>query len=220
MKTEYTLFKKYSNPKQANEVNELLIKNGIITRLGDDVSSIDSVIIGGNDMLNHIEISIKQSDFEKAHGIIKKYYQVNLDEVDKDYYLLKFSDEELFNVLLKPDEWGNIDQTLAKQILENRGNSIDDKLLTSLKKQRMTDLAKPDENQKIWIILGYVLAFLGGVLGIIIGYSLMSSKKTVPNGKRVYSYNENDRKHGKIIFIIGIIMIVLTASVKLMELLN
>jgi len=70
----------------------------------------------------------------------------------------------------------------------------------------------------VWIIVGYFLAVIGGLLGIIIGYLLMSSKKTLPNGVRVYSYNDNDRKHGKVIFIIGIIVIVISASIKIFDL--
>lgn len=218
MKTEYSVFKKYSNLDQAKEIQELLERNDIITNIGDNVGSLDATIIGGNQMLNQIEIRIKQSDFEKANRLLDAYFQVTLDKIDKDYYLLEFSDKELYDILLKPDEWGNIDYILAKQLLEKRGKSIDNEMLNSLKEQRINDLAKPDENQTVWIIVGYFLALIGGLLGIIIGYLLMSSKKTLPNGVQVYSYNAKDRKHGKVIFIIGIIVIAVSASIKIFDL--
>ena len=44
--------------------------------------------------------------------------------------------------------------------------------------------------------MGYFFTIIGGLLGIFIGYSLFTVKKTLPNGKKVYSYSENDRKHG------------------------
>ena len=70
----------------------------------------------------------------------------------------------------------------------------------------MKALAKPEESQKSWIIAVYLFSFLGGGVGVIIGYSLWSSKKTLPNGERIYSYKSEDRKHGKNIFIIGLIV--------------
>ena len=72
--------------------------------------------------------------------------------------------------------------------------------------QRLEERAQPAENQKQWIIAGYIFACLGGLLGIIIGYYLWTSKKTLPNGQKVPSYTESDRKHGKYIFYIGLIV--------------
>jgi len=79
-------------------------------------------------------------------------------------------------------------------------------LLNSLKNERLKHLAKPEENQKPWIIAGYLFSILGGFLGLIIGYFLWTAKKTLPNGKKVYSYSKKDRKHGKYIFYIGLLV--------------
>ncbi len=129
-----------------------------------------------------------------------------INEVDRDYYLFEFTDEELYEILLKSDEWSAFDYSLAQQILTDRGKSIDKNLLNSLKNERLKDLAKPEGNQKPWIIGGYTFAILGGFLGLIIGYFLWTSKKTLPNGQKVYSYSVNDRKHGKYIFYISLII--------------
>ncbi|MBL4745664.1 MAG: hypothetical protein JKY08_04790 [Flavobacteriaceae bacterium] len=118
-------------------------------------------------------------------------------------YLLQFTNEELYEILLKSDEWGDFDYSLAQKILIQRGKSIDHELLAALKKERIKDLSKPEENQKPWIIAGYIFAILGGFLGLIIGYSLMTSKKTLPDGQRINSYAEKDRKQGKYILIIS-----------------
>ena len=90
---------------------------------------------------------------------------------------MEFTDEELYDVLLKSDEWNKFDYTLAQKLLSDRGKSIDEELLNSLKKQRLEDLAKPDEGQKPWIIAGYFLALLGGFIGLIIGLFSMDRKK-------------------------------------------
>ena len=111
----------------------------------------------------------------------------------------------MYEILLKADEWNEFDYKLAQKILVQRGKSVDTELLKALKKQRIELLAKPEENQKSWIVAGYIFATLGGLLGIFIGYSLWTSKKSLPNGQKVYSYNEKDRTHGKNIFYIGLI---------------
>ena len=90
-------------------------------------------------------------------------------------------------------------------------------MLASLKKERLNILSKPEENQRPWIIAGYLFSFLGGGIGIVIGYSLWTSKKTLPNGERIYSYNNADRKQGKTIFIIGLIVFPLALIVKILD---
>ncbi len=216
MKTEFSVFKKFSDLNQAKEIQTLLETNKIDTVIGNNAGYLPTAIVGGNEMLNQIEIKIKQSDFDKANKILNEHFQITLDEIDKNYYLLQFSDKELYEILLKPDEWGNVDYILAKQLLEKRGKSIDNEMLEALKEQRIIDLAKPEENQTSWIIAGYFFAITGGLVGIIIGYSLMNSKKILPNGIQVYSYNHNDRKHGKNIFYIGIIVIILFTFIKIL----
>lgn len=94
---------------------------------------------------------------------------------------------------------------------------MDTEMLATLKNERLKILSKPEENQKPWIIAGYLFAFLGGGIGIIIGYSLWKSKKTLPNGDRIYSYSSEDRKNGKRIFLISIIIFPLALILKILS---
>ena len=128
-----------------------------------------------------------------------------IDSVDKDYYLFNFTDLELMEVITKRDEWGHLDFILAQKILKERGKEIKPEVVELLKKQRLEELAKPEENQKAWIYAGYITAVLGGFLGIFIGWHLSTYKKTLPNGDRVYGHSQSDRKHGNRILIIGVI---------------
>ena len=130
--------------------------------------------------------------------------------------MFEFTNEELYEVLLKSDEWNAFDYSLAQKILIQKGKSIDKELLNTLKNERLKDLAKPEGNQKPWIISGYIFSILGGFLGLIIGYSLWTSKKTLPNGQKVNSYSENDRMHGKYIFYIGLIIAPIALILKVL----
>ena len=205
MTENYSIFKKFPTLEQANELKELLKENGIESLLADNIPPVD-VTFSGNTLQNEFEVRIKQSDFKKAEEILEKNAENLIDQVDKDHYLFEFTDEELYEILLKSDEWNAFDYTLAQKILKKRGKSVDKELLNSLKNERLKDLAKPEENQRPWIIAGYIFSLLGGFLGLIIGYFLWTSKKTLPNGQKVYSYSANDRKHGKYIFYIGLII--------------
>ena len=218
MNENLTVFRKFPTLIQAQELETLLNENNIKTVLADNIAPVD-VTFSGNTLLNQYEIKIDSSDFEKAEAVLEKDAENILDNIDQDYYLLSFTDEELYEVLLKSDEWNIFDYKLAQKILINRGKTIDPEMLASFKKERLKILAKPEENQKPWIIAGYLFSILGGGIGIVIGYSLWTSKKTLPNGERIYSYNDLDREHGKMIFIIGLIIFPLVLIIKIFKLL-
>jgi len=217
MVENYSIFRKFPTLEQAKEIEFMLNEKGIETVLANNIPPVD-ITFSGNTLQNEIEIRIKQSDFKSAEDILEKNAEKIIDQIDKDYYLFEFTNEELYEILLKSDEWSSFDYTLSQKILEQRGKSIDKDLLTSLKNERIKELAKPEGNQKPWILCGYAFSILGGFLGLIIGYFLWTSKKTLPNGQKVYSYSENDRKQGKYIFFIGLIIAPIVLIIKVITL--
>ncbi len=72
----------------------------------------------------------------------------------------------------------------------------------------------PKSASKGLITAGYIFAILGGYIGLAIGYTLFLGKNKEENGKKIHVYDSNSRKHGKIIFIIGIIMAVIGITIK------
>ncbi|RZJ49712.1 MAG: hypothetical protein EOO44_17795 [Flavobacterium sp.] len=165
-------------------------------------------------------IKIKKEDFEKVNKIIESKSEIELDEVNKDYYLLSFSDDELIEVISKSDEWNKFDVSLAKKLLKERGQEITPEKIEEIKKQRIAELSKPEASQKGYIILGYITAFLGGLLGIFVGWHLLTYKKTLPDGNKVYAYSEEDRKQGNRILIIGLVFFVFWFTVQMVFKLN
>lgn len=61
-------------------------------------------------------------------------------------------------------------------------------------------------------VIGAYVVVYGGVIALLIGLSLWKFKKTLPNGNRVYRFLPVDRRHGKILFILGIIAILSLAT--------
>jgi len=217
MNQSYAVFKKFPDFDQAKEVSEFLTKNGIPTILGDNVPPVD-ITFSGNTIQHQIEIRIQQKDFEKAQELLEKQAKILTENIEEDYYLLDFTNEELYEILLNADEWNEFDYVLAQKLLTERGKPISKELLDTLKAERIKKLAKPDEGQTFWIVLGYIFSILGGFVGIIIGYFLMTSKKTLPNGQKVYSYKKTDRTHGTYIFYLGIITVPVLLIYKVFDL--
>ena len=212
----FIAFRTFPTLNQAKELEALLNKNNIKNVLADNIAPVD-ITFSGSTVKNQYEIQIYSADFEKAETILEKEIENTLDQIDDDYYLLSFTNEELYEVILNSDEWNIFDYKLAQKILANRGKTMDTEMLATLKNERLKILSKPEENQKPWIIAGYLFAFLGGGIGIIIGYSLWKSKKTLPNGDRIYSYSSEDRKNGKRIFLISIIIFPLALILKILS---
>jgi hypothetical protein len=158
-----------------------------------------------NPLDNEYSIKVKKEDFEKASEVLKEQAERQIDNIEKDHYLFGFNDQELMEIVTKRDEWSEADYLLALKILKGRGKDINKEEENRIKEQRKQELAKPEPSQQSWIIVGYILAIFGGILGLCLGWYLSSFKKTLPDGTKVYAYNEQDRKHGKIILILSII---------------
>jgi hypothetical protein len=208
MNSIYLTFQKYQDPELAKEIARLLHENKIEFEIEDHNQFFDPSF-ANNKVDPNIILKLKPEDFKRADYILHKYYAQQLDSVDKEYYLFDFSDDELEEIISKPDEWGKFDYQLAQRILKERGKEVNPNEIEYLKIQRINDLSKPEATSKFWIILGYVSAILGGVLGFIIGWVLAHFKKTLPNGQRVYNYVESVRKHGKIIFYLSFVGLIL-----------
>ncbi|MNK06567.1 hypothetical protein D3C87_244660 [compost metagenome] len=216
MAEHYVTFKKFPDASQAKGLQQFLIENGIECLFVDDSPRLGSSF--SSDLLKEYEIQMHPDNFEKANTLLEEHAENFLKDVPEDYYLFTFTDEELHDVVLKHDEWSEFDYMLARKLLDERGKTIDEAHIKDLRAQRIADLAKPEGNQQSWVIMGYVFSLLGGFFGIITGYVLWSSKKTLPNGEMVPTYSETDRMHGKNILILGIIVLVVVVLVKVLKL--
>ena len=213
---EFSIYKKFYEKERADSLSKILADNGIASEMTEDGENLDS-LYGDKQFSRQFFVKIKQSDFEQANAILLKLNESELETVDKDHYLFGFADEELFEILSKPDEWNEFDFLLAKKILKERGKEINTETVDLLKKQRIKELATPEGSQRNWIYAGYVLALFGGLLGIFIGWHLSSFKKTLPNGQRVYAYTEQDRRGGTRLLIVSTVMFLLWLIARLVN---
>lgn len=205
---DFLTYQTFSNEDDAKALVALLEDHNITCVLKDTSVAFDQTF-SNNDLNKVFDVKLKRSDFEIADKLQFEESASQLNNIGSDYYLFEFSNEELKEVLMKNDEWSKLDYLLAQKILRERGLEVSKEYLHALNEQRATELAKPEESEKVWIIAGYVFAALGGLLGIFIGFHLLTHKKTLRNGERVYTYSTSDRRHGSrilttaVIFFIG-----------------
>lgn len=212
---QFVTFQKFNDQGAALELGILLRENQIEYLFEDTSASFDPFFTH-NELAKEFRIKLQKKDFEKADSLLQIIYSKQIESVDKDYYLMDFTDIELMEIVTKRDEWGQFDFLLAQKLLKERGKEIKPEVVELLKTQRINELAKPEENQTTWIYAGYITAFLSGFLGFFIGWHLSSHKKTLPNGDRVYSFTPSDRKHGNRILIIGAVSFVFWVTLRIL----
>ena len=216
MKEEFLIFEKFNNQNLAINFGKLLEENKI-EYLIENISVKFDPILSNNEFGKEFCVKLKKTDFEKADNILSEKSKTEKNEVQKDYYLFSFSDEQLIDVIVKSDEWNKFDVELARKLLNEKGKEITEQEIKEIKKQRIIELSKPEEGQNIYIIIGYICAILGGLLGLFIGWHLLTYKKTLPNGSQVYAYSENDRKQGNRIVILGGISMILWILYRILK---
>ncbi len=207
MEETYLTFKKFNDIGLATQIGEQLKANQIEFIIEDNNQFFD-VTFANNNFQSNINLKIKSKDFHSAKKILNDYYKEAIKSVDEDYYLFEFSNQELFDIISKPGEWGEFDYQLAEKILSDRNCDITPEKIEMIAENQINELSEKEKVKKYSIYEGYFYALLGGFLAIIFGYNLAYSKKTIPNGKQIYTYEDSARKHGERIFFIGIVSLI------------
>ncbi len=219
MEPEFITYQKFNDIELANELIGVLSENNIPYTTEEEAPVFDPSF-SFREIVTEYAVKINAADFERVNQLLAESEKDNVNNADKDYYLFTFTDAELMEVITKADEWSAFDNQLAQKIMADRGKSITDEQISRIKEERIEELKKPDAPQTSWIIIGYISAFLGGLIGIFIGWYLASYKKTLPDGQKVYGYTEHDRKQGQRIFFIGIVVLCIGVIMKVMAIYN
>jgi hypothetical protein len=218
MSEQFLPFQSFSDIELAKLLSEKLSDNKIEPQLEKAAHILDSNILGTSSSPD-FTIKLRSEDFIRAHQSLEEYYKKQIDDIEPDYYLFDFSNDELKEIIAKPDEWNPLDYQLSQKILADRGVFIDSNKIQTLKAERKKELSKPEKPGSIFIIIGYFFCFTGLVailtiltggeknyfptsllLSVFFGHHLINYKKTLPDGQLVYSYGESDRWHGRVIF--------------------
>jgi hypothetical protein len=213
MATDFVTFQRFNDKVAALALAETFKGNNFEVELEDASANFD-VTFANNEIDKDFRVKLKPEDFERANIFLQQVAAKDLADIDPNYYIFDFSDEELKEIIEKQDEWNSLDFLLAQKILRERGVKVNIEQIQTLKAKRIEELSEPEKSPKLLIVSGYVLAFIGGLLAIVIGAYLRNHKKTLPNGERVFGYAIADRAHGERILILGILGLIISAVIQ------
>jgi hypothetical protein len=207
--SEFRDFQTYASAEAAQPLLAALAQQGLDYRTSVDNGQLAfDPSFANNRLISKFIVKLRLADFERGSQVLETLNADALSQVSSGHYLFKFSDEELFDIVMKPDEWSAFDVTLATQLLRQRGRDISPDTLRLLRQHRVAELAQPDQEHRAWVAGGYIMARLGGLFGVMIGYQLYFHRKQLPDGRRVYAYSAADRVHGLRILVLAAVSLV------------
>lgn len=226
MSESFLPFHSFADSAIAEEFAAILGEAGIKFQIEKEPTILGREWIGSSSDPDII-IKISPDDFEAAHLCLQNYFDSHVNEIGKDYFLFSFTNEELSDILRKPDEWGDLNYRLAQKLLAERGLKTDIATVQKMRKERIEELAKPDKTDWSGIRVGYLFLAAGlflllvtevgfvyspfcFIIGLFIGRHLAYNKKILPDGSRVLAYNDESRKHGKIIIATSFVLLCIT----------
>jgi hypothetical protein len=207
--SRYASYEKFFTVEQAEPILDILKENGIPYEFAAiNEKFVDPLLAGGGPAYEH-EVKIPADQFETANRLMREKVQINLNEIDPDYYLFTFDENELIGVLKDPDEWGHLDYVIARKILEIRGIQFSADELDAFWKSKMQKLAQPAKGGTLGKWGGYSLSVGFCFIGMVTGLIYWTSTKTLPNGSRYYIYDKETRKLGKnMVYISSLLMLI------------
>jgi hypothetical protein len=142
-------------------------------------------------------LNIRKEDQLKAEPMLFNYYGEQIKQLDPDYYLFDFTNEELQAIIQNPFDWGWFDHFMAKHLLMQRGAAITEEQVNQVIEEKLAKLSAVKKEHALKIIAGYILAIAFPPVGIGIGLSIKYHRQVLPNGQEVYLNTEKCRIHGK-----------------------
>lgn len=210
---EFVPFQSFFTEEEAAPIIKTLEEKGIEYKVEKLKELLDPTITG-HIVQHKIFLLLQSHDFSKANEALDDAIIKNISLLENDYYLFGFSNNELLEIIHKPDEWSRQDFLIARKILNDRGINIDDIAINSIKKERIRELGVQERGDIFWIAIGYLIAIIGGLLSLVIALPFVLSRKTLPDGRRMFIYDTVTRRHGRNMLIIAGVVILLSLFVN------
>lgn len=221
MTNEVIAFQEFPDEISAQEFASKLAAANIDYKIAKIPPLLDRIYIGHSSMSSTV-VKIREADFVRAREVMTAYYEDLVKDIERDYYLFDFSTQELKDIVSKPDEWGPFDYQLAKKILAERNETVNTDSIPEILRERKAKLSEPDSADTglyiaawFFIVWGILSIFYNRIdlmpymmlvsfMSFVIGIRIYQGKKTLPDGERVWTFKESDRKHGMIIMYLGL----------------
>ncbi|MGQ3012958.1 MAG: hypothetical protein ACT6QS_04595 [Flavobacteriales bacterium] len=215
MSDTYRVFRKFPQQEQALELQQMLLQKGIESVIDEDSFLVDITFTNPEQQQKEFFVKLAPEYFPVAETLLTEIALQELPLIPKDYYLYDFDDSDLQDIIKNPQEWSKTDYLLAKQILQERSFSATD--IEMAEKQVIAERETP-KNGGLLIPTGYLMSIAGGYLGLLIGILLYNTKRPVPDGRRIFFYTKETRKHGLYMIVISAIVALAVTAFQIYDL--
>ena len=199
----FATYRTFIDPEMAEELTRVLDEHGIPYRIERDKPPVD-LAFTADQTHERILIAIPPDLFVPADKAQESMTPGAAEDVDKDHFLHDFSDDELVDVLHKASEWHPADVIIARRLLEARGLEVDDAELEQKQAEHLEKQRQPIRASFALIAAGFIFSFLGGLIGLGIGWSLVSMKERDATGKTYHRYDHRSRDLGRCMIFLGL----------------
>lgn len=211
---QYVLYRSFINKEEAIELKNLLDAHQISCLLNIPRISIDPSIIGKG-IENQATIKVLVGDLKRVDSLLEEEIKQIPNEIFQKHPLQHSTDEELYAVLIKPDEWSIENVTIAKMILAKRGKVITEDEIERLRSERIDQIRKGKEGSLFVIISLLVLTVLElfqnqmlfSLISIGVGGYYFYAKNYDLNGDIYQDYNPSTRRIGLIMALVALVFI-------------
>lgn len=191
--------------EEVSATAELLTDAGVPHKVSTNRVGAEITDIGLAGVPKDILLTVAADDYQRARDILETAYAKS--RLPPGHFLLSATDEDLIEVLKSSSEWSPFDVAQARKLARERG--IDEATIQEHREEFQAGPLHGRKASKSLLVYGYVSAFLGGLFGIMIGYSLAYTMEQTPEGE-FHRYDEATRRIGKRIMVIGVIMLGVT----------
>lgn len=200
--SEFLTYSKFYTNEEAEAFAALLQKNGIPFDAEREGATLDVLYLGEDTDPRYL-VKVRQQDFRKVNELMKHEMERQVEYVRSDYYLYQFTNEELAEVVRRPDEWNYFDQALAKKLLSQRNVALEAIPVGAVFSEE--DLHQPSKLEGVWLVLAYLGAVLFPFAGVPLGAVLFRSKRTLRDGTKVPLFDVVSMNHGWVLLAIGVV---------------
>lgn len=212
--SDFEFFRDFFVLDQAEFVVSLLKSANIPYKLEKSQTVIDEAIVG-NTLSPKFVLRLPPTFFEKANNLIKANLQFDDNYLD-EHYLNQLNEQELLEILEKPDEWSIEDGLIAQKILAKRGREVSDDEVQQMQAKRRIFLRAGKTESKGKILSFYLLivaiSFFFSAFFILAGLGLSwyywKDTNVDATGFKYYSFEESTRKLGQNLFWIWLVIVI------------
>ncbi|MEL7426212.1 MAG: hypothetical protein AAFN81_24680 [Bacteroidota bacterium] len=214
----FETYRSFLNEEEAKDFTNFLREHNVPFSLESSGTVIDSVFVGDG-LVPKVVLKIPVDDFKRVRDLITQQIRDLSAEELEGHYLNDLDNDELREIIEKPDEWTVENIAIAKVLLEQRGVEIATEELKEIERQRDHQLEQGKKGDRLSMVL-YGLGILAGVfffvymsdagifltfagIGMAVYYAY--GKDTDLNGNKRFIYDAPTRILGKVMLFGGVL---------------